>query len=88
MESLDYRYHTVHTNSALARADDDGSGWYTILVSHEDPNADGIFRGNWIETVGHTCGTMCFRWVAPGVGDEALPHPQAEELPLDELMRR
>ena len=87
MESLDYRYHRVHTNSTLARPDEDDPGAVTILVSHSDPNADGVFRGNHIETVGHTCGTMCFRWIAPRVPDELLPHPVAEVLSFDELMR-
>jgi hypothetical protein len=87
MESLDYRYHRVHTNSTLARPDEDDPGAVTVLVSHSDPNADGVFRGNHIETVGHTCGTMCFRWIAPRVPDELLPHPVAEVLSFDELMR-
>jgi hypothetical protein len=86
MESLDYRYHTVHTNSSLARADVDDPQSYTILVAHSDPNADGSFRGNWIETVGHECGTMCFRWVAPEVSDEKLPYPKVEVLTMEELM--
>ena len=57
MESLDYRYHTVHTNSSLARPNDDDDSSYTIIVSHEDPNSGGHFYGNWIETTGHECGT-------------------------------
>mmetsp|Transcript_27153 Transcript_27153/g.30983 ORF Transcript_27153/g.30983 Transcript_27153/m.30983 type:complete len:98 (+) Transcript_27153:72-365(+) len=82
MESLDYRHHSIHTNSSLARPDDgDGektSSSYTILVSHRNPNLYNKFCGNWIETVGHTCGTMCFRYVAPEVqNDSELPHPIA-----------
>ena len=68
-------HHTVHTNNALARADDNDAAAYTLLVSADDPNIGGAFRGNWIETTGHECGTMCFRWVAPRVDDAALPHP-------------
>ena len=68
-------HHTVHTNNALARADDNDAAAYTLLVSADDPNVGGAFRGNWIETTGHECGTMCFRWVAPRVDDAALPHP-------------
>ena len=89
MESLDYRYHTVHTNSTLATPDPDGSGWYTLLVAHRDPNAEGTpptFRGNWIETTGHHQGTMCFRWVAPEVSDAELPHPLIEVVPFAELV--
>lgn len=86
MESLDYRYHTIHTNSTLARPDDSYSGEggsagrpqsFTIVVAHSDPNAAAEkFVGNWVSTVGHSCGTMCFRWVAPRVPDAELPHPQ------------
>lgn len=85
MESLDYRYHSVHTNSTLAKADAMDRGAYTIIVAHQDPNADGTFRGNWIETVGHSMGTMCFRWVAAEVPDTALPHPQPEVVPFASL---
>lgn len=62
---------------------------YTLLVSHADPNADGTFRGNFISTVGHQQGTMCFRWVgvAPHADGDALPHPKADLIPLDQLMR-
>jgi hypothetical protein len=56
MESLEYRYFRVHTNKHLARANDDGS--VRIVVAHTDPG-----HPNWIQTVGHTSGTMCFRWV-------------------------
>ena len=86
MESLDYRYHNVHTNSTLARPDDDDDASYTILVAHDDPNADGCFRGNWIQTTGHECGTMCFRWIAPRVPDDQLVHPKTDVCTLDALM--
>ena len=85
MESLDYRHFNVHTNSSLARPDADGSGGVTILVCDDDPNADGVFRGNWVQTVGHEVGTMCFRWIAPRVADTELPHPKVELLALGEL---
>jgi len=111
MESLDYRYHPVHTNSTLARYDENethggpetdetgGRGgetdkpvaasgpWVTIVVAHTDPNvAAGRFVGNWVSTVRHGCGTMCFRWVAPRVGDDALPQPRANVVRFDELV--
>lgn len=86
MESLDYRHHTVHTNSTLARPDDDDAHAVSILVCEDDPNAHGRWRGNWIETVGHTCGTCCFRWVAPEVSDDELPHPRVELLSWAELL--
>ena len=87
MESLDYRHHTVHTNGALATPDAGDAERYTIIVSHVDPNADASrgWRGNWIETVGHECGTMCFRWVAPRVEDALLPHPSVEVVRVEAL---
>ena len=63
MESLDYRYFRVHVNKHTARYEPDGS--VRIVVAHEDPGV-----GNWIQTVGHQRGTMCFRWV------RASEHPQ------------
>lgn len=65
MESLDYRYHRIHVNSKTAAYRGDGS--VRIVVAHEDPGVD-----NWIRTVGHERGTMCFRWV------RATEHPQPQ----------
>ena len=56
MESLDYRYHRIHTNKYLAHYEDNGS--VRIVVSHSDPGYP-----NWLETTGHSSGTMCFRWI-------------------------
>lgn len=56
MESLDYRYFQIHVNSETATYRDDGS--IRIVVAHVDPGVP-----NWIDTVGHARGTMCFRWV-------------------------
>lgn len=56
MESLDYRYHRIHTNKHLAHYESDGS--IRLIVSHDDPGLP-----NWLETAGHTSGTMCFRWI-------------------------
>ena len=63
MESLDYRYHTIHTNKQLATYEPDGS--VRIIVAHRDPGLP-----NWINTTGHSSGTMCFRWI------RAKQHPQ------------
>ncbi len=63
MESLDYRHYTIHTNKHLAHYADDGS--VRLIVAHDDPG-----HPNWIQTAGHTSGTMCFRWV------RATEHPQ------------
>lgn len=58
MESLDYRYFTIHTNSGRAVKSADGR--YRLVVAHTDPGVP-----NWIQTAGHGFGTMCFRWVKP-----------------------
>ena len=63
MESLDYRHFTIHTNKHLAHYEADGS--VRLIVAHEDPGLP-----NWLDTAGHTSGTMCFRWV------RAAEHPQ------------
>ncbi len=63
MESLDYRYHTIHTNKHLAQYEKDGS--VRLVVAHRDPGLP-----NWLETADHTSGTMCFRWI------KAQEHPQ------------
>lgn len=65
MESLDYRHHRIHTNKFLAEAAADGS--IRLIVSHQDPGLP-----NWLETAGHSFGTMCFRWV------RASEHPQPQ----------
>ncbi len=63
MESLDYRHYRIHTNKHHAHLEDDNS--VRLIVAHENPNLP-----NWIETAGHTSGTMCFRWV------RAREHPR------------
>ncbi len=74
MESLDYRYFTIHTNkhSAVKRAD----GSVRLVVAHQDPGLP-----NWIQTVGHECGTMCFRWVRA----DAHPVPRTRVVKHAEL---
>ena len=63
MESLDYRYYQIHLNKHTAVVEDDDS--IRLVVAHEDPGVP-----NWINTVGHARGTMCFRWI------RAKHHPQ------------
>jgi len=63
MESLDYRYYRIHINKHTATYEPDGS--IRIVVAHEDPGSP-----NWIDTVGHHQGTMCFRWI------RAIEHPE------------
>ena len=77
-ESLDYRYFTIHLNKHTARTAPDGS--VRIVVAHRDPGAP-----NWIDTVGHESGTMCFRWVRaeswPAPQTRVVKHAQVRDLP-------
>lgn len=68
MESLDYRFHRIHVNSATSVRKKGES--IRVVVAHRDPQ---LLRTDWLETVGHTFGTMCFRWVRP-VGEPPVPH--------------
>ena len=63
MESLDYRYFTICINKATATYATDGS--VKVIVAHKDPHLP-----NWIETCGHTEGTMCWRWYRLAPGEE------------------
>ncbi len=74
MESLDYRYHTIHTNKHLAQYEPDGS--IRLVVAHRDPELP-----NWLDTAGHSSGTMCFRWIR--ANDH--PQPAARVVNRDEL---
>ena len=74
LESLDYRYYTIHTNKHLATYRDDGS--VRIVVAHEDPGLP-----NWINTVGHESGTMSFRWVQA----KDKPQPQTRVVKIGDV---
>jgi len=74
MESLDYRYHRIHVNKHTARYREDGS--VRIVVAHEDPGVE-----NWIQTVGHSCGTMCLRWIKA----DRHPQPRTRVVKINEL---
>ena len=74
MESLDYRYYPVHVNKHTAKYRADGS--VRVVVAAEDKGFD-----NWIDTVGHTEGTMCWRWVRADENSE----PQTRVVKLSEL---
>ena len=71
MESLDYRSHTIHVNDFSANRDADGS--VTVIVSPRDPG-----RGNWLETAGHSHGTMLWRWT--GAAEHPTPTCQTVKL--------
>ena len=73
MESLDYRHHRIHVNSRTAAYESGGTA--VIIVAHTDPG-----HPNWIETAGHSHGTMCFRWVRPEPFD--APDPVTEVVDL------
>jgi hypothetical protein len=74
MESLDYRYFPIHRNQHSAVAAADGS--VRLIVAHRDPGLP-----NWISTVGHREGTMCFRWVRA----EAHPVPRTRVVAYADL---
>jgi len=63
MESLDYRYHNIHTNNGLANLNTDGS--VTVRVSAKPQS------GNWVDTAGHSKGTMLWRWT--GAKEHPIP---------------
>jgi hypothetical protein len=77
MESLDYRYFDICINKHAAVLNADGS--LTLVVAHRDPGLP-----NWLETAGHTAGTMCFRWI----GSREQVHPTCRVVKLQELTRR
>ena len=74
MESLDYRYYPVHVNKHTAKYRPDGS--VQVVVAAENKGFD-----NWIDTVGHEEGTMCWRWVRAN----EHPEPQTRVVKLTEL---
>jgi len=63
MESLDYRHHQIHLNNESAVPNGDKS--VTLTVSHK-PTAQ-----NWIDTAGHSRGSMLWRWT--GASDHPIP---------------
>lgn len=66
MESLDYRHHNIHTNNGLASLNDDGTVTVTVSAKPQDTN--------WIDTAGHSKGTMLWRWT----GAKSHPIPKAK----------
>ena len=83
MESLDYRHRRVHVNKFTARY---GAAGAVRIVVAAAPPADAAGDCNWIDTCGHRCGTMCFRWVQPRLPPgEPLPHPRPSVVPLASL---
>ena len=64
MESLDYRYHTIHTNKHLAQYEPDGS--IRLVVAHRDPGSP----TGWTPPVIHP--EPC---VSAGFGPRTTPSP-------------
>ncbi|CAA0093872.1 Uncharacterised protein [Zhongshania aliphaticivorans] len=74
MESLEYRYVQIHVNKHTAVYRDDGG--VSIVVAAKDPQCP-----NWLDTTGHTEGTMAFRWI----GADRIVHPHCRVLKSSEL---
>jgi hypothetical protein len=77
MESLDYRYFTICVSKGNAVYQKDGS--VKIVVAHTDPGLP-----NWINTCGHSEGTMCWRWYRLAEGVEQV-EPDCEVVKIDKL---
>jgi len=73
-ESLDYRHFQIHHNDRTARYEPDGS--VRIVLAHE--RVPGF---NAIETAGHGCGAIMWRWV----GAAAHPIPRCRVVKRAEL---
>jgi hypothetical protein len=71
MESLDYRYYPVCVNKNAARYNSDGS--LTLVVGASDCG-----QGNCLDTAGHGCGMMSFRWT--GAQSHPVPVARVEKL--------
>lgn len=74
MESLDYRFLPVHVNAHTARRNADGT--VTVVVAARDPGF-----GNWIDTAGHSHGTMLWRWT--GAQEHPVPRTRVIRLAAD-----
>lgn len=70
MESMDYRYHRACLNKHSVKLD--AGGGATIVLAHRDPR-----HPNWLETAGHSSGTLCLRWV----GAKEPVHPTTQVIP-------
>jgi hypothetical protein len=73
MESLDYTRARVHLNGRTVRRDPDGG--ITVVIAASDPG-----HPNWLNTTGHTSGTMCMRLTGaafPAVAHTSLMSLQA-----------
>jgi hypothetical protein len=78
MESLDYRYFTICINKASAVYESDGS--VKIIIAHADPS-----HPNWLNTCGHSEGTMCWRWYRLKEGEKAV-EPKCKIITNDQYL--
>lgn len=76
MESLDYRYFQIHVNKHSATYNSDGS--VKVVVAHENLGFD-----NWIDTCGHSQGTMLWRWWHA----DAFPEPTCTLIKLSDYKK-
>jgi hypothetical protein len=77
LETLDYRHHRITLNNHTARLEPDGS--VRVVLAHADPG-----HPNWLDTAGHTRGTIGVRWVGRDVEDVV---PAARRMSLREARR-
>ena len=80
MELLDYRYFNICVSKGNALYEKDGS--VQVIVSGENTRI-----GNWIDTCGHTEGTMCWRWYRLPEGANVV-QPKCEVMKLEELKKK
>ena len=71
MESLDYRHHPICINKQQAECNPDGS--LTLIAAAGDPGVE-----NFLDTTGHRCGMMTFRWT--GAHSHPVPRCRVEKL--------
>jgi hypothetical protein len=77
MESLDYRYLPISVNKHSAKYNADGS--VRLVVASRD-----VGIGNFIDTAGHTSGTMLLRWTRAS----SHPVPTCRVVKLAALTRK
>ena len=71
---LDYRYHRIDINHTQVHYEPDGS--FRLVIASRDPGVP-----NWLETAGHTHGTMGLRWVKA----REHPKPECRVVPIADL---
>ena len=75
METLDYVHHQATLNCRSSQLEPDGS--VRFVIAGRDPGVP-----NWLDTAGHTKGTVGVRWVGPDVVDVL---PSTRVVPIDSL---